>query len=380
MSYKKSDCPRVLLLAQYDHAGGTRTYAKQLVKFYEQNNFNLTVVAQGPVDDDDMSEYCRSHRVRFLHISEVAVGRVGPGRMPWRLYRERRTLNTFIAESSPDIIVASVGTPGLFLGHLGNGRRSIYVLHTSPEHARSKLKRLVNRLIWKVSIPRGICFITVSQYARSRMLDVWGLDCRKEKVAVIYSSVGSVVVPPEVSQESVQVLTVGHVVDYKNPMFWIEAAAEVVRNLPMMRFLWVGPGPLIDLCRQRVTYLGLQKNIQFVGTSENVSKYYEKCDIYVQPSKVENLSLSVLDAMRYGKPCVVTNVGGFPELVHSGETGWMVDVDDQHELAQRVIQLANDPNERKRMGNSAQAVYASHFYPERWEDEMRKLHDKVLFS
>lgn len=100
----------------------------------------------------------------------------------------------------------------------------------------------------------------------------------------------------------------------------------------------------------------------------------------MQPSKVENLSLSVLDAMRYGKPCVVTNVGGFPELVRSGETGWVVEVDDQHELAQRVLQLAKDPNERKRMGNSAQAVYASHFSPDLWENEMQKLHDKVLFS
>lgn len=378
MLCKKNACPKVLLLAQYDYVGGTRTYAKQLVKFYAQNNFNLTVVAQGPVDDEDMSGYCRSHRVQFLHISDVAVGRVDPGRMPWRLYRERRTLDTFIAESSPDIIVASVGTPGMFLGHLGNGRRSIYVLHTSPEHPRSKWKRFVISLIWKVSIPRGICFVTVSQYARSRMLDVWGLDCRKDKVAVIYSSVGSVVVSPEVKQESLQVLTVGHVVDYKNPMLWIEAASEVVRNFPMARFLWVGPGPLIDLCRHRVAYLGLEENIQFVGSSENVSKYYEKSNIYIQPSKVENLSLSVLDAMRYGKPCVVTNVGGFPELVRSGENGWVVDVDDQHELAQRVMQLANDPNERKRMGNSAQAIYTSHFSPDRWEYEMRKLHDNVL--
>lgn len=211
------------------------------------------------------------------------------------------------------------------------------------------------------------------------MLEVWGLWRRKRDVSVLYSSVGDVVVTPEVRDESIRVLTVGHVVDYKNPMLWVEAAARVLEKMPALRFTWVGPGPLIEPCRRRVADLGLQGKVVFAGASTDLHKYFESCDIYIQPSKIESLGLSVLDAMRYGKPCIVTNVGGLPELVRSGESGWVVDVADDHELARRVMQLAKDPVERERMGQSAQTIYASRFSPDRWESEMRLLHDS-LFS
>jgi glycosyltransferase involved in cell wall biosynthesis len=378
MAVKVRDPARALLLAEYDLFGGTRTYAKQLVAFYARNHFDLTMLGKGPADDEDMALHCRLHGVRFLRHEEVAIGDSSCAPMPWRLSRERRTLDAFIAEYCPDLIVASVGTPGLFLGHMGRGRRSVYILHTYPEHAKAKWRRLISKLIWAAAVPGDIHFVTVSKYARSRMLDAWGLWRRRSDVSVIYSSVGDVPLNPEVRYDCTHVLTVGHVVEYKNPMLWIETAARVLQELPALKFSWVGPGSLIEQCRRRVADLGLQEKIEFVGPSSDLRKCYEKCDIYVQPSKIESLGLSVLDAMRYGKPCVVANMGGLPELVRNGDSGWVVDVNDGAELARRVIQLAKNPIERERMGRSAQTIYATHFSPDRWEVEMRRLHDSVL--
>ena len=374
----KTHPPRVLLLAEYDRVGGTRTYAKHLVVFYAHGKYDLTVVARGPAEDEDMVLYCQSHGVRLLRHEAVVVGDTEFGGRPWHLNSERRTLNAFIAELSPDIIVASVGMPGLFLGHMGRGRRSIYILHTYPQPSQVNWRRLLGKVIWAASIPDDIHFLTVSQFARGRMLEVWGLWRRRSDVSVIYSSVGDVVVSPEIRHDCITVLSVGHVVDYKNPMLWIDVAARVLEELPAIRFVWVGPGPLIESCRYRVSDLGLQGKIEFVGASTDMHKYYESCDIYMQPSKIESLGLSVLDAMRYGKPCVVTNVGGLPELVRNGETGWVVDVADEHGLAMRVIQLAKDQAERERMGLGARIIYTSRFSSERWECEMQQLHDSML--
>ena len=379
----KSHLPKVLLLAEYDHVGGTRTYAKQLVAFYAQNRYDLTVVAQGPIDDKDMASYCLSNGVHMFSHKDVAIGNFEVKSKPWCLARERKTLDTFIADHKFNIVVASVGTPGLFLGHMGLGRCSIYILHTYPKLVHPKWRRLLKRLIWAASIPNDICFLTVSQFSKTRMLDAWGLWHSTRDVSVIYNSAGdadnAVATPvPVINNGYIHVLTVGHVVQYKNPMFWIDAAVLALAQIPKLKFLWVGPGPLIESCRQRVTNLGLEEKITFVGASMDVREYYQICDIYVQPSKIESLCLSVLDAMRYGKPCVVTNVGGLPESVCSGESGWVVNSDDHHEMAERIIQLAKNPTERAQMGQHGQYIYANRFNYKRWETEMQLLHKSVL--
>lgn len=372
--------PRMLLLTEYDRVGGTRTYAKQLVAFYAQNNFDLTILAKGPADDPDMAFYCQSFGVRLLRHEEVAGGDFRFSGRPWHLKKERRTLNAFIAELCPHVVVASVGTPGLFLGHMGKGRRSIYILHTYPQPSQVGWRRLLSKLIWSVLTPADIRFVTVSQFARERMLHAWGFWRRNIDVSVMYSSTGSPVLAPKSNNGHVCVLTVGHVVDYKNPLFWIDVAARAVNQLPALKFVWVGPGPLLEKCRQRVASLGLQEKVLFTDAATDMDKYYQNCDIYLQPSKIESLGLSVLDAMRYGKPAVVTNVGGLPELVRNGETGWVVDLADEQGLNRCIVNLAKDPGERDRMGRNAQATYASRFSPDQWSREMRLVHDSLLLK
>lgn len=376
----KTHPPKVLLLAEYDCVSGTRTYAKQLIAFYAQNKYDLTVVARGPVEDEEMTLYCQSNGVRLLHHADVAVGNLEFKTQPWRLARERRTLDAFITEHQFNIIVASVGTPGLFLGHMGLGRCSIYILHTYPKLVRPKWRRLLKRCIWAALIPKDIYFLTVSQFSKTRMLDAWGLWHSQRNVSVIHSSTGETMIAttPVVNDGYIHVLTVGHVIKYKNPMLWIDAAALALKQMPNLRFTWVGPGPLVESCRQHVENLGLREKILFVGSSIDVHKYYQACDIYTQPSSIESLGLSVLDAMRHGKPCVVTNTGGLPELVCSGESGWIVNTDDHHELARRIIQLAKNPTERAQMGRHGQHIYANRFNYKRWETEMQLLHKSVL--
>lgn len=370
--------PRVLLLAEYDRVGGTRTYAKQLVAFYAQYKFDLTIVAKGPVDDAEMNIYCQSHGVRLLRHEDVACGDLGFVGRPWHLKRERKTLNTFIDEFSPSLVVASVGMPGLFLGHMGRGRRSIYILHTYPYPTNITWRRLLGRLIWAELVPSDIRFVTVSRFSRERMLYAWGLWHRSSDIRVIYSSVGDPVVATKPNDRFIRVLTVGHVVDYKNPLLWIEAAARAVKELPTLKYVWVGPGPLLEKCRDRVLSLGLQENIEFVGASMEMSKFYQNCDIYIQPSKIESLGLSVLDAMRHGKPVVVSNVGGLPELVLDGETGFVVDLTDENSLPSCILQLAKNSDKRARAGRNAQTLYAKQFSPEQWNYEMQSLHNSLL--
>ncbi|MFZ2630042.1 MAG: glycosyltransferase family 4 protein [Desulfosalsimonadaceae bacterium] len=85
-------------------------------------------------------------------------------------------------------------------------------------------------------------------------------------------------------------------------------------------------------------------------------------DVFVMPStKREGLSRAVIEAMCYGIPPIVTNVGGLPELVTDNDTGYVIPPNDPQALARRIIDLYGDPATRKRLGENARARINEHF-------------------
>ena len=175
------------------------------------------------------------------------------------------------------------------------------------------------------------------------------------------------------------ILTVGHLVEYKNPNLWIDLAVLMKQNMLTndFQFTWVGEGPLLKQCRDKVLALGLESSINFVGPDNLISKYYSQCDIYLQLSHIESLGLSVLDAMRHGKPCVVAKSGGLVELVQSGKNGWVVDLNNLESIAAKINSLCC-PNLREQMGRESMVLYEKKHSRLAWETNMWSIHKSLI--
>jgi len=106
-------------------------------------------------------------------------------------------------------------------------------------------------------------------------------------------------------------------------------------------------GELEELARQRSV------DARFNGFEPNVQARMPSLDVYALPSRGDNLPVSILEAMAAGLPVVATRVGGIPELVVDGETGFLVDRDDARGLAEALDRLAGDTDERLNMGAKA---------------------------
>lgn len=375
---KNTNQKRVLLIAEYSEVGGTRTYAKQLIEFYVRNEFELTLLALGPADDHEMKEYCKSFGVKIRQYKDEVRNEVHVGKLLFQVYKEKKALKDFYNSHQPDLIVTSVGTPGLFFGHMMLTEKSIYILHTSPECHGHGWRFFYRYTMWRISVPKKCQYVTVSNYSRRCMLKSWGLRGNNKPI-VVHNTSGQIIENGKKSSPIIRILTVGHVINYKNPILWLESAIQVLHINPKVKFTWIGPGPLLEICRNKVKTQNLEDNIHFVGTLSDLSMYFRECDIYVQPSKIESLGISVLDAMRYGKPCIVSNSGGLPELVQDGKSGYIVNLDETGKLlAERIIELAENQDKRTKMGLAAQDVYAQNFSPEKWEKEMLALHERIL--
>jgi glycosyltransferase involved in cell wall biosynthesis len=375
---------RILLLADFGEWGGTRTYVEQLLDFYRNHGACIVLVSRNEDVDGRMTSLVDELGFTYLRYSEIvlhpkreSVGESSMARARRLLSAaaERRCFRDFVATNGIDLVVVSAGQPGAFLGALSASSRSIYILHTYPHGWKH---RWLGRFIFPRMIPKTASIVTVSDFARLEITKRWHLEERANPVQRIYSTVGLAVGVNGSGGSPLQVLTVGDTEAYKNPFAWIEMAVSVAESLPrgFVRFTWVGSGSLLDECRRRALVLSDSVEIEFVGLSSSAQRYYERSDVYVQLSSVENLSLAVLDALRIGMPCVVTDVGGLPEIVDHGVNGFVVSNRPGESAPDLLTRLLNDPQLRIDMGRQASEKYMNVFSPEMWDREMVRLHEQ----
>ena len=98
-----------------------------------------------------------------------------------------------------------------------------------------------------------------------------------------------------------------------------------------------------------VVHRGLTPN------SPELVRLYQRCDAFVLPTRADCFSLVAMEAMSCGLPVVISRLGGIPEIVGDGVTGFLLEPDDYGSLALRLDQLASDADLRRRMGEAALA-------------------------
>jgi glycosyltransferase involved in cell wall biosynthesis len=154
--------------------------------------------------------------------------------------------------------------------------------------------------------------------------------------------------------------TVAHMKVHKGHGTLLRAATAVRREVPGVRFVLVGMGPLEQDVRRQTRELGLDGSVLFAGFREDAPRVAGAFDVFVLPSDHEGLPIALVEAMALGRPPVVTAVGGSPEVVEDGRSGLVVPPRDPEALADRIVTLLRDPALRRRLGDAAR-LRASRF-------------------
>jgi glycosyltransferase involved in cell wall biosynthesis len=153
--------------------------------------------------------------------------------------------------------------------------------------------------------------------------------------------------------------------------FFIRAVAIVVKEMPTVRFVAFGDGPLKDEMTALVARLGLRDHILFAGWEPDVRSKLALFDIYVCASIIEGMSNAILEAMAERRPVIATAVGGNPETIRDGETGCLVPPADPKSLATAILDLAQDPDRRRAMGEAARTSVERDFTVTRMVERMQ---------
>jgi len=146
---------------------------------------------------------------------------------------------------------------------------------------------------------------------------------------------------------------------------------------PRVRLLVVGDGEARSAAERLAADVGVSADVVFAGRRGDVPRCLAAMDVYLQPSFYEGHSIAILEAMASGLPVVSTCVGGTPEIVVHGETGYLHAPADYAALAGAVLELYRQPDARAAMGRAGRERVIKYFsvatMVERYEDLYRRI-------
>jgi glycosyltransferase involved in cell wall biosynthesis len=142
--------------------------------------------------------------------------------------------------------------------------------------------------------------------------------------------------------------------------------------------VFVGDGDDRERLEQRAHDLGLARSCLFLGYQEDVAPWYAVCDAVILTSASEGTPVTIIEALAAGRAVVATRVGGVPDVVEEGETGFMVRPGDTHALAERLEILARNPERRAAMGAAGRERVLRRYAVDRLVDDIDALYRELL--
>jgi glycosyltransferase involved in cell wall biosynthesis len=292
-----------------------------------------------------------------------------------RAFQVAKQLYRFIRDQQIDIVHTFFQTSDLWAGPIAKlaGAKVHISSRRDMGYHRKRWHRIGYRLMRRVFDQVQ----TVSEAVRQYTLEEDGVD--PTRMLTIHNGIDSNLHVPDQAVEKVRVrydfplgppviIVVANIRPVKGIDILVRAAAIVAKQILDVNVLIVGnfgKGLVSQKYTKEINQLserlGVSSCVRSLGPSDHVAELLSLSDIYVAPSRSEGLSNALLEAMRAGLPCVVTAVGGNPEVVVDGKTGFVVPSEDPEAMAGRILQLLRDPELRRSMGRAGRERFLNYF-------------------
>jgi len=186
---------------------------------------------------------------------------------------------------------------------------------------------------------------------------------------------------PDLAEDG-RLLYAGTIDERKNVLDLLRALTIVRRQVPAVRLRIAGRTTSPAYNRQVHEYVdaqGLQSNVEFLGLLDkaHLLDEYARCSAVVLASRQETAPMTIIEAMAAGKPVVATRVGGVPDLVEDGHSGFIVEPGDVEGMARCILELLTSLDARRNMGRRARQL-AERFRLETVAAQYRQLYYEVV--
>ena len=174
------------------------------------------------------------------------------------------------------------------------------------------------------------------------------------------------------------VVCAARLTEQKGHKWLLRAFRSVVDQLPETSLLLLGDGPMRAYLEDTVVNLNLAQNVRFAGWRTDVMDILPSTDLFVIASEWEGFGLSLLEAMSFSLPIVATDVGGIPEVVLDGQTGWLVESRDSDALAGSILAALRSPYKMLEYGQRGKLRLQNTFSVQRMIFDTEKIYNLLL--
>jgi L-malate glycosyltransferase len=164
----------------------------------------------------------------------------------------------------------------------------------------------------------------------------------------------------------------------KRPIDCVEILAEVLRKGEKARLIMVGDGPERSAAKFRAKQLNIEANVSFVGKRPNISDYLGIADIFLLPSETESFGLAALEAQSCEVAVIASRVGGIPEVINDGETGFMSSVGDIEKMSDDAVKLLKNDELRREFGKRGRELAVERYNTDKIIPQYIAYYEKIL--
>lgn len=294
-----------------------------------------------------------------------------------------RRLSGFIKEGRYDLVHTHNPSPH-FYGSLAGLVAGVPVVHTKhgrnyPDQlkkvALNRMASFFSRRVVAVSSDAAEVCRRVEKISKRKVVTILnGVDLQRYAPGSSDKAKHAMGLPEDIPVVGI----VARLAAEKNHQLLLDACRHLmVLGVAPFRLVLVGDGPLRSELERSVRALGLDPFVSFLGMRQDIPELVKGFDIFALSSSTEGVSLTLLEAMACGVPVVATDVGGNPEVVEDGITGFVVP-QDAEKMATRLLELLNDPELRSRMGRAGRNRVEAHFSLQQAAERYVALYQEVL--
>ena len=273
-----------------------------------------------------------------------------------------------INKTKPDVIHAHSAKAGV-IARIASFFFKIKVLYTphafSYLSANSKFKRFLFLIVEKILRTKNTIVLATSNSEKNQAIHTVGFDQKKVFLlqnAINLKTIGEDKVLEKTLKEKTYICTVGRPSFQKNLEMLIRAFEIVAQNNNRVHLFIIGAGeysPRKDKIINMVNNKKLNTRITILPwiSRKKVQTYIKNAKLYVSSSRYEGMPYSVIESMAFSTPSVLTNTDGNRDLVINKKSGFLVDICDDLEMANKITTLLNDTKLRNKFGLQANRIF-----------------------
>ena len=350
--------------------GGTEQVIKNLIENSDSQQLDMSIICiespLGPFADDLLANGTR-----------ITAFSRSPG-FDRNLIRQIRN---HIKQHHIDILHCHQYTPWVYgsLAAFLTRTKAIFTEHGRFYPDSSSWKRkLVNPLLHRITAATT----AISHATKDALVTYENLPAKD--IQVIYNGISPLAIDQNqvtklrkslnIGEKTLCLGTVARLDPIKNHSMMLKAFKQVIDQGIEAKLLIVGDGEMRPVIGNLIKELAITDNVIMTGYQAKPQHHMALMDIYLLSSLSEGTSMTLLEAMSIGKPCVVTDAGGNPEIIKQGVNGFVTQNDNANAFAKAIIRISSDADKKKKMSTESQHRFNKEFSAKLMADQFMHLY------